>query len=95
MTPRFLVALVGAAGMRRPRFPASVSGPDSTSPPFFAPAVSGRRVLPVLAAFERRDALAGAFREDDSRAPARLPVPDFASPAISLTISLTVPLTVR
>ena len=95
MTPRFLVAPVGASGMRRPRFPASASGPSSISPRSVGAAVSGRRVLPVLAAFERRDALAGAFREDDSRAPARLPVPDFASPAISLTTSLTVPLTVR
>lgn len=95
MTPRFLVALVGASGMRRPRFPASASGPASTSPRSVGAAVSGRRMLPVLAAFERRSALAGAIREDEPRAPARLPVPDFAPPAISRTTSLTVPLTVR
>lgn len=91
MTPRFLVALVGAAGMRRRRFPASLSAPDSTSPPFFAAAISGRRTLPVLAAFERRDALAGAIREDDPMAPGPLPVPDFAP----LTAPPTTPPTSR
>lgn len=91
MTPRVPEAPVAAVRERAARLPAGAPGPASSAPPFFAAAVSGRRVLSVLAAFERRSALAGAIREDDPVAHARLPVPDFAP----LTTRPTTPPTTR
>ena len=78
MTPRVPVALVAAARQRAARLPAGATGPASTPAPSVAAAVSGRRPLPVMTAFERSRQRAGAIPEDDPAGTARLPAPGFA-----------------
>ena len=91
MTPRVLEALVAAARKRAARLPAGAPGPASSPPPSFAAAVSGRGTLSVIAEFDLRSPRAGAIREDDPVAHARLPVLDFAP----LTTPPTTPPTTR